>query len=139
MYDNNHAVFLTNLSSDARFEHIKYYMEQAARVRDVHMSHNKTTAIVYYYCLSDAIRAIELLDGTTFFGRRLFVQIHKDNAFMMKPYPQKRRRDTRDYKNSRRHPDEGSADGANDGQDRFVTDFVKAWAKVMDLDRFDLV
>jgi len=28
--------------------------------------------------------------------------------------------------------------GANDGQSRFVADFVKAWAKVMDLDRFDL-
>ena len=28
--------------------------------------------------------------------------------------------------------------GANDGQDRFVKDFVKAWAKVMDLDRYDL-
>jgi catalase-peroxidase len=28
--------------------------------------------------------------------------------------------------------------GANDGQDRFVNDFVAAWAKVMDLDRFDL-
>ncbi len=29
--------------------------------------------------------------------------------------------------------------GANDGQDRFITDFVTAWAKVMDLDRFDLL
>ena len=28
--------------------------------------------------------------------------------------------------------------GANDGEERFVSDFVKAWAKVMDLDRFDL-
>ncbi|CAL2082462.1 catalase/peroxidase HPI [Tenacibaculum sp. 190524A05c] len=28
--------------------------------------------------------------------------------------------------------------GANDGQQRFVNDFVKAWSKVMDLDRFDL-
>lgn len=28
--------------------------------------------------------------------------------------------------------------GANDGQDRFVKDFVAAWAKVMHLDRFDL-
>lgn len=28
--------------------------------------------------------------------------------------------------------------GANDGQDRFVKDFVKAWTKVMNLDRFDL-
>ena len=29
--------------------------------------------------------------------------------------------------------------GANDGQDKFVKDFVKAWSKVMNLDRFDLV
>ena len=28
--------------------------------------------------------------------------------------------------------------GANDGEERFVNDFVAAWAKVMDLDRFDL-
>ncbi|KGL64264.1 catalase/peroxidase HPI [Polaribacter sp. Hel1_85] len=28
--------------------------------------------------------------------------------------------------------------GANDGQDKFVTDFVAAWTKVMNLDRFDL-
>ncbi|MBO6606749.1 catalase/peroxidase HPI [Psychroserpens sp.] len=28
--------------------------------------------------------------------------------------------------------------GANDGEKRFVNDFVAAWAKVMDLDRFDL-
>ena len=28
--------------------------------------------------------------------------------------------------------------GANDGQDRFVNDFVSAWSKVMNLDRFDL-
>lgn len=28
--------------------------------------------------------------------------------------------------------------GANDGEEKFVTDFVAAWAKVMDLDRFDL-
>ncbi|MFV9550810.1 catalase/peroxidase HPI [Algibacter sp. PT7-4] len=28
--------------------------------------------------------------------------------------------------------------GANDGQDRFVKDFVAAWTKVMNLDRFDL-
>jgi catalase-peroxidase len=28
--------------------------------------------------------------------------------------------------------------GASDGQARFVTDFVAAWAKVMELDRFDL-
>ena len=28
--------------------------------------------------------------------------------------------------------------GANDGEARFVNDFVAAWAKVMDLDRFDL-
>ncbi len=27
---------------------------------------------------------------------------------------------------------------ANDGQEKFVRDFVKAWAKVMELDRFDL-
>jgi len=26
----------------------------------------------------------------------------------------------------------------SDGQERFVRDFVKAWAKVMNLDRFDL-
>jgi catalase-peroxidase len=29
--------------------------------------------------------------------------------------------------------------GANDGQDKFVKDFVNAWSKVMNLDRFDLV
>jgi catalase-peroxidase len=28
--------------------------------------------------------------------------------------------------------------GANDGQDKFVNDFVAAWTKVMNLDRFDL-
>ncbi|MFY7670109.1 catalase/peroxidase HPI [Tenacibaculum sp. MEBiC06402] len=28
--------------------------------------------------------------------------------------------------------------GANDGQEKFVSDFIKAWSKVMDLDRFDL-
>ncbi|MCL4116686.1 UNVERIFIED_CONTAM: hypothetical protein GTU68_028715 [Idotea baltica] len=28
--------------------------------------------------------------------------------------------------------------GANDGQDKFVIDFVSAWTKVMNLDRFDL-
>jgi catalase-peroxidase len=28
--------------------------------------------------------------------------------------------------------------GAQDGQERFVADFVRAWAKVMELDRFDL-
>lgn len=28
--------------------------------------------------------------------------------------------------------------GANDGEEKFVADFVAAWAKVMDLDRFDL-
>ncbi|QTD38417.1 catalase/peroxidase HPI [Polaribacter batillariae] len=28
--------------------------------------------------------------------------------------------------------------GANDGQEKFVNDFVNAWAKVMNLDRFDL-
>ncbi|RZN80640.1 MAG: catalase/peroxidase HPI [Winogradskyella sp.] len=28
--------------------------------------------------------------------------------------------------------------GANDGEARFVNDFIAAWAKVMDLDRFDL-
>ena len=28
--------------------------------------------------------------------------------------------------------------GANDGEERFVNDFAKAWAKVMNLDRFDL-
>lgn len=28
--------------------------------------------------------------------------------------------------------------GANDGEERFVNDFVAAWAKVMNLDRFDL-
>ena len=29
--------------------------------------------------------------------------------------------------------------GADDGKDKFVTDFVAAWTKVMNLDRFDLV
>ena len=28
--------------------------------------------------------------------------------------------------------------GANDAKEKFVKDFVKAWAKVMELDRFDL-
>ncbi len=28
--------------------------------------------------------------------------------------------------------------GCKDGQDKFINDFVKAWSKVMDLDRFDL-
>ena len=28
--------------------------------------------------------------------------------------------------------------GANDGEERFVNDFIKAWTKVMNLDRFDL-
>jgi catalase-peroxidase len=28
--------------------------------------------------------------------------------------------------------------GADDGEEKFVNDFVKAWAKVMDADRFDL-
>ena len=28
--------------------------------------------------------------------------------------------------------------GCNDAKDKFVQDFVAAWAKVMDLDRFDL-
>ena len=28
--------------------------------------------------------------------------------------------------------------GSSDGQEKFVKDFVKAWAKVMNLDRFDL-
>ena len=28
--------------------------------------------------------------------------------------------------------------GSSDGQDKFVQDFVAAWAKVMNLDRFDL-
>ncbi|MEM9849258.1 MAG: catalase-peroxidase, partial [Bacteroidota bacterium] len=28
--------------------------------------------------------------------------------------------------------------GCSDGEERFVHDFVAAWAKVMDLDRFDL-
>ena len=28
--------------------------------------------------------------------------------------------------------------GADDGQDRFVKDFVSAWTKVMNLDRFDV-
>ena len=28
--------------------------------------------------------------------------------------------------------------GANDGQDKFINDFVSAWTKVMNLDRFDL-
>ena len=28
--------------------------------------------------------------------------------------------------------------GANDGEERFVNDFAKAWAKVMNADRFDL-
>ena len=28
--------------------------------------------------------------------------------------------------------------GANDGEVRFVNDFVAAWIKVMNLDRFDL-
>ena len=28
--------------------------------------------------------------------------------------------------------------GSADGQTRFVADFVKAWVKVMNLDRFDL-
>jgi len=28
--------------------------------------------------------------------------------------------------------------GANDGKEKFVKDFVKAWAKVMNADRFDL-
>ncbi len=29
--------------------------------------------------------------------------------------------------------------GCNDGQEKFVHDFVAAWAKVMNLDRFELV
>jgi len=28
--------------------------------------------------------------------------------------------------------------GANDGQEKFVKDFVAAWTKVMNADRFDL-
>ncbi|MFT5249486.1 MAG: catalase-peroxidase, partial [bacterium] len=28
--------------------------------------------------------------------------------------------------------------GTNDGQEKFVKDFVNAWTKVMNLDRFDL-
>jgi catalase-peroxidase len=28
--------------------------------------------------------------------------------------------------------------GCGDGQDKFVKDFVAAWTKVMNLDRFDL-
>ena len=28
--------------------------------------------------------------------------------------------------------------GANDGEEKFVNDFVNAWTKVMNLDRFDL-
>jgi catalase-peroxidase len=28
--------------------------------------------------------------------------------------------------------------GADDGEEKFVQDFVDAWAKVMHLDRFDL-
>ena len=29
--------------------------------------------------------------------------------------------------------------GANDGNDKFINDFISAWSKVMNLDRFDLV
>ena len=29
--------------------------------------------------------------------------------------------------------------GSSDGKEKFVKDFAKAWAKVMNLDRFDLV
>ena len=28
--------------------------------------------------------------------------------------------------------------GANDAQEKFITDFIAAWTKVMNLDRFDL-
>ena len=28
--------------------------------------------------------------------------------------------------------------GANDGEEKFVKDFAKAWEKVMNLDRFDI-
>ena len=28
--------------------------------------------------------------------------------------------------------------GANDGKEKFVKDFVKAWTKIMNADRFDL-
>ena len=29
--------------------------------------------------------------------------------------------------------------GSSDGKEKFVKDFAKAWAKVMNLDRFDLI
>ena len=87
--NNNFAVFLTNVPQGAKYEHIKYFMEQVGRVIFVKIVSNGNLAYVYYTCLSDAIRAVEQLDQSTFFGRRLFVQIHKDNNMIVQPFPKR--------------------------------------------------
>lgn len=48
---------------------------------------NKNFAYVYYTCLSDAIRAVEMFDQTLIYNSRLFVTLHKDNAFLKGPFP----------------------------------------------------
>ena len=79
--DDNFAVFLSNLSPDSTSDRIRHYMDQAGPVKRVRRgAKDASIAIVHYSCLSDAVRAVELLDGSIFFRRRLFVQIHKDNT-----------------------------------------------------------
>ena len=87
--NNNYAVFLTNVAQGVRFEHIKYFMEQVGKVIFVRIVSNGNFAYVYYTCFSDAIRAVEQLDQSQFFGRRLFVQIHKDNNLIIHPFPRR--------------------------------------------------
>ena len=91
MTNNNFAVFLTNISNHASFEQLRFHMNKAGKVVFLKYfnkgSTKKNFAYVYYTCLSDAIRAVEMFDQTFIYNSRLFVTLHKDNVFLKAPFP----------------------------------------------------
>ena len=91
MTNNNFAVFLTNINNHITEDELRFYMNRPGRVIFLKYfnkgSTKKNFAYVYYTCFSDAIRAVEMLDQTILYNSRLFVSMHKDNAFLNVPFP----------------------------------------------------
>ena len=122
--NNNYAVFVTNIAYNAKFEHIKYYMEQVGKVTYVKVTHNNH-AYVYYTRFSDAIRAVEELDRSKFFGRNIYVTTHKDNEFLRKAYPDRGERPFKRMKSSTSANSSDSIEETTTTQSRFREEHQK--------------
>ena len=81
------VVFVTHISPRICDVELQYIMQECGRVAYINRCVN--IAFVQYMCLSEAIRAVENLDGIHLYGWRLFVQLHKENTIIKQPFPRR--------------------------------------------------